>query len=100
MFFLLYSLKFFEKNQKGYCWRDNKYYSEEELKSKAMISLAERMLTLIELYRKGKVIDPLQQEVIGNTSYFCKVKEFNCGVFFIPKNYSEKYLVELYNKNK
>ena len=56
--------EFIAKNNRGYCWRDEKYYTEEELKENAMVSLSEKMLLIIDLFRNGKVIDPLQEELI------------------------------------
>ena len=92
--------EFIAKNNRGYCWRDEKYYTEEELKENAMVSLAGKMLTQIDLYKKGRVVHPLQEEVIAETASFCKTSETRCRVWFIPQNYSEDDLITLYEKNK
>ena len=92
--------EFIAKNNEGYCWRDKTYYSEKELKDKAMVSLVGKMLTQIDLYKKGRVVHPLQEEVIAETASFCKTSETRCRVWFIPQNYSEDDLITLYEKNK
>ena len=45
------------KNRAGYCWRDKKYYSKEELWYKAMKSLTGRMIYENKLYWDNEVID-------------------------------------------
>lgn len=92
--------EFIAKNKEGYCWRDKTYYSEKELKDKAMVSLTGKMLVLNELYKKGEVIHPLQEEVIAETASFCKSSKTDCRVWFVPRNYSERDLIALYEKNK
>jgi hypothetical protein len=49
--------EFEAKNRAGYCWRDKKYYSKEELWHKAMKSLTGRMLYENKLYWDNEVID-------------------------------------------
>ncbi|PIT53837.1 hypothetical protein BHC44_05440 [Snodgrassella alvi] len=49
--------EFEAKNRAGYCWRDRKYYSKEELWHKAMKSLTGRMIYENKLYWDNKVID-------------------------------------------
>ncbi|PIT23345.1 hypothetical protein BGI36_01935 [Snodgrassella communis] len=52
------SQKEFEaKNRAGYCWRDRKYYSKEELWYKAMKSFTGRMIYENKLYWDNEVID-------------------------------------------
>ncbi len=73
---------FIAKNKEGYCWRDEKYYTKEELKVKAMVSLIEKRLQIVELFKKGKAINRMQEEVIGGTAAFCGKN--NCGIWFSP----------------
>ncbi|WP_143557486.1 hypothetical protein [Snodgrassella alvi] len=49
--------EFEAKNRAGYCWRDKKYYSKEELWHKAMKSLTGRMIYKNKLYWDNEVID-------------------------------------------
>ena len=49
--------EFEAKNRAGYCWRDKKYYSKEELWHKAMKSLTGRMIYENKLYWDNEVID-------------------------------------------
>ncbi|WP_239350455.1 hypothetical protein [Snodgrassella communis] len=49
--------EFEAKNRAGYCWRDRKYYSKDELWHKAMKSLTGRMIYKNKLYWDNKVID-------------------------------------------
>ena len=52
------SQKEFEaKNRAGYCWRDRKYYSKEELWHKAIKSFTGRMIYENKLYWDNEVID-------------------------------------------
>ena len=36
--------EFIAKNKAGFCWRDKKYYSEKELKDKAMVHFSKTFL--------------------------------------------------------
>ncbi|MCO6517689.1 hypothetical protein [Snodgrassella sp.] len=49
--------EFEAKNRAGYCWRDRKYYSKEELWHKAMKSLTGRIIYENKFYWDNKVID-------------------------------------------
>ena len=49
--------EFEAKNRAGYCWRDKKYYSKEELWHKAMKSFTGRMIYENKLYWDNEVID-------------------------------------------
>ncbi|WMY91382.1 hypothetical protein [Snodgrassella communis] len=48
--------EFEAKNRAGYCWRDRKYYSKEELWHNAMKSLTGRMIYENKLYWDDKVV--------------------------------------------
>ena len=46
------------KNRQGFCWRDQKYYTRDELKQKAMLSFVEDvLLTRLNFYKNGEVIN-------------------------------------------
>lgn len=49
--------EFEAKNRAGYCWRDRKYYSKEELWYKAMKSLTGRMIYENNLFWDNEVLD-------------------------------------------
>jgi hypothetical protein len=49
--------EFEAKNRAGYCWRDRKYYSKEELWYKAMKSLTGRMIYENKFYWDNKVVN-------------------------------------------
>ena len=49
--------EFEAKNRAGYCWRDKKYYSKEELWHKAMKNFTGRMIYENKLYWDNEVID-------------------------------------------
>ena len=49
--------EFEAKNRAGYCWRDRKYYSKEELWQKAMKSLTGRMIYENKFYWDNKVVN-------------------------------------------
>ncbi len=72
--------EFIAKNKAGYCWRDKKYYSAEELKHKAMVSLTERMLTVVDLFKQDKAMNTVQLEVHAETAANCKRFKNSCGV--------------------
>ncbi|PIT23342.1 hypothetical protein BGI36_01920 [Snodgrassella communis] len=69
--------EFEAKNRAGYCWRDRKYYSKEELWHKAMKSLTGRMIYENKLYWDDKVIDaggnPRPTAADCNRSGSCRV---------------------------
>ena len=65
------------RNKAGYCWRDKKFYSKDELKQKALKSLAERMIFVNQFYWDNKAIFG-QGDDIG-TEYHC-IKNKACKV--------------------
>lgn len=82
--------EFEAKNRAGYCWRDRKYYSKEELWHKAMKSLTGRMIYENKFYWDNKVIDAGGDPM--PTAGDCN-RWKGCRVFKIPKNaYKELFL--------
>ncbi len=84
--------EFIAKNKAGYCWRDKKYYSAEELKHKAMVSLTERMLTVVDLFKQDKAMNTVQLEVHAETAANCKRFKNSCGVWVSSENYNNDEL--------
>ncbi|PIT09658.1 hypothetical protein [Snodgrassella communis] len=82
--------EFEAKNRAGYCWRDRKYYSKEELWHKAMKSLTGRMIYENKFYWDNKVIDAGGDPM--PTAGDCN-RWKGCRVFKIPINPDkEKFL--------
>jgi hypothetical protein len=82
--------EFEAKNKAGYCWRDRKYYSKEELWHKAMKSLTGRMIYENKFYWDNKVAN-IDGEFLP-TEDEC-VRQKGCRVFKIPMNPDkEKFL--------
>ncbi|WP_373777490.1 hypothetical protein [Glaesserella sp.] len=80
--------EYIDKNREGFCWRDNTYYTKEELKEKAMVSLIEKELEIVELFNQDKAINAVQEEVLAETARYCKRKY--CGVWYSPIKFPEK----------
>lgn len=91
--------EFIAKNKEGYCWRDKKYYSVEELKHNAMVSLTERMLTVVDLFKQGKAMNTMQLEVIAETATNCKRYKNSCGVWASSEDYNGDELRNFLIKN-
>lgn len=82
--------EFEAKNMAGYCWRDKKYYSKEELWHKAMKSLTGRMIYENKFYWDNKVTN-VDGEFLP-TAADCRRSQ-GCRVFKIPMNPDkEKFL--------
>ena len=82
--------EFEAKNRAGYCWRDKKYYSKEELWHKAMKSLTGRMIYENKFYWDNKVTN-VDGEFLP-TADDCRRSQ-GCRVFKIPINPDkEKFL--------
>ena len=78
------------KNRAGYCWRDKKYYSKEELWHKAMKSLTGRMIYENKFYWDNKVVNDNGEFL--PTADDCRRSQ-GCRVFKIPMNPDkEKFL--------
>ena len=71
------------RNRAGYCWRDKKYYSKEELWHKAMKSLTGRMIYENKFYWDNKVVNDNGEFL--PTEDEC-VRWNGCKVFKIPMN--------------
>ena len=65
------------RNKVGYCWRDKRFYSKNELKQKALKSLAEWMIFENQLYWNNKAIYGQGGDI--DTEYFC-IKNKACKV--------------------
>ena len=89
--------EFIAKNKAGYCWRDKKYYSEEELKSKAMIQFTSTLLNEIEKARNEELIKD-GGEIERESEYYCKKEKTGCNLWFAPGEHTnkelKKYLVD------
>lgn len=82
--------EFEAKNRAGYCWRDKKYYSKEELWYKAMKSLTGRMIYENKFYWDNKVVNDNGEFL--PTADDCRRSQ-GCRVFKIPMNPDkEKFL--------
>ena len=82
--------EFEAKNRAGYCWRDRKYYSKEELWHKAMKSLTGRMIYENKFYWDNKIVNDNGEFL--PTEDEC-VRQKGCRVFKIPMNPDkEKFL--------
>ncbi|WP_239350475.1 hypothetical protein [Snodgrassella communis] len=82
--------EFEAKNRAGYCWRDRKYYSKDELWHKAMKSLTGRMIYENKFYWDDKIVNANNQTL--STEEDC-VRWNGCRVFKIPINPDkEKFL--------
>ena len=77
------------KNKEGYCWRDQKYYSKEELWYKAMKSLTGRIIYENELYWNNETLDMDGKKEF--TSDDCKNSN-SCRVWRIPINLTNQEL--------
>ena len=69
------------KNRIGYCWRDKKFYSKDDLKQKALKSLAGRMIFENQFYWNNKAI--VGQGDPRGARYHCK-KNNACKVIIYP----------------
>ena len=77
--------EFEAKNRAGYCWRDKKYYSKEELWYKAMKSLTGRMIYENKFYWDNEVIDagghPRPTAADCRRSQGCRVLKIHINLF-------------------
>ena len=86
------------KNREGYCWRDRRYYSKEELWFKAMKSLTTRMLYENQIFLQYEPLDASDEAFPADE--YCR-RENGCFVTMISKNLEEQRLIRnsLVNKN-
>lgn len=80
---LFVSLKEYQdKNEQGFCWRDKRFYTKEELKEKAMKSLLKKLSYGMDIYRSGKnVYGASDQFEIENKWYCSKKNKENNGQY-------------------
>ena len=83
------------KNRIGYCWRDKKFYSEDELKQKALKNLIGRMMFLNKFYWDDKTVN--MNDDVQNTEYYCK-KNDGCRVIKVPIELYTQQLLGLINE--
>ena len=77
------------KNKEGYCWRDHKYYSKDELWYKALKSLTGRIIYENKLYWDNETLDMNGQKDL--TRHKCKSSD-SCRVWSIPINLTNQEL--------
>lgn len=75
--------EFVAKNKEGYCWRDEKYYSEKELKDKAMVHFSETFLHYIKLAKEEKLVRD-GGDIVGESAFYCKKSDAGCRLWFVP----------------
>lgn len=78
------------KNRGGYCWRDKKYYTAEELKDKAVVSFGEKLLSEVEVLKSRNVPDGQGGSGFFNSVETCKRSETGCRVWFLPHSYTNE----------
>ncbi|WP_107688780.1 hypothetical protein [Neisseria wadsworthii] len=78
------------KNKAGYCWKDRKFYTREELQQKAMVSFAKYLMNIADAYRNERVktINVNDERETLLTHGFCLSDDLNCRVWFLPVDYS------------
>ena len=90
--------EFETKNREGYCWRDRRYYSKEELWFKAMKSFVTRMLYENQFFMQYEPLDAGDDPLPAGE--YCR-RENGCVVTIFSKNLDEQKLIRnrLVNKN-
>ncbi|WP_416191700.1 hypothetical protein [Neisseria sp. CCUG12390] len=86
-----------EKLRAGYCWRDRKFYTAEELQPKAMVGFAGRLLGEAEAYRTDQTTNQGGQ---AYTSADCRRYEDACKVWFIEQSYTNDEWNNLFLENR
>lgn len=74
---------FIAKNKEGYCWRDEKFYSEKELKDKAMIHFIKTFLHNIKLAKEEKLVRD-GGAIVQESALYCKKSDTGCRLWFVP----------------
>ena len=75
--------EFIAKNKAGFCWRDKKYYSEKELKDKAMVDFSKTFLHYIQLAKDEKLVRD-GGDIVQESAYYCKKSDTGCRLWFVP----------------
>lgn len=91
--------EFILKNKEGYCWRDKTYYSEKELKERAMVHFSETLLNHIRRAKEEKLIidgDYIEQ---GSADY-CKKSKSGCRLWFMPTNQTNQDFQQFLTDNR
>lgn len=83
--------EYVEKNKAGYCWRDRKYYTKEELLHKAMKSFTGLMIYKNKLYWDNKTFDMDGEQTI--TRNICE-RGKSCRVYRVPINLTNQTIKE------
>ncbi|MFD1805347.1 hypothetical protein ACFSAV_02995 [Pasteurella oralis] len=89
--FFISQAEFVKKNKDGYCWRDRKYYSLDELKDKAMVQLSSILLYEIYSARNEKLVKD-GGEIEKESAYFCKKNKEVCSLWFVAGDYTNEKL--------
>ncbi|EGZ43918.1 hypothetical protein HMPREF9370_2465 [Neisseria wadsworthii 9715] len=78
------------KNKAGYCWKDRKFYTRQELQEKAMVSFSKYLMNIADAYRNERVktINVNDEWETLLTHGFCHSDDLNCRVWFLPVDYS------------
>ena len=77
-----------EKLRAGYCWRDRKFYTPEELHRKAMVSFAGRLLGETEAYKANMITNQGGRDY--STGADCVRHEKACSVWFVSQDYTNE----------
>lgn len=81
--------EFIVKNKEGYCWRDRTYYSEKELKERAMVHFSETLLNHIQRAKEGKLTKN-NGGVERKSAQYCRENETECALWFAPTEETNK----------
>lgn len=95
---LFVSLKEYQdKNEQGFCWRDKRFYSKEELKEKAMKSLLKRLSYGMNIYRTGRELNTNSQLQFENKSRCRHKKDSNkyCYILAINGEMTNQEFIDL-----
>lgn len=86
-----------EKLRAGYCWRDKKFYTAEELQPKAMVGFAGRLLGKAAALRADYTTT-----LAGNayTSEDCARNKKACRLWFMPQDYTNEQWDKLFLAEK
>ncbi|WP_037587330.1 hypothetical protein [Stenoxybacter acetivorans] len=80
--------EFSRKNRAGFCWKDHKTYTQEELRKKAILSYLESQLKMKQMAVKGKRYSN-RKNYFGYSIKDCDDK-WGCRIFLINKQLVDK----------
>lgn len=101
---LFVSLKEYQdKNEQGFCWRDNRFYTKEELKEKAMKSLLKRLAYGMNIYRSGKAVGGANYQFQLEDEWHCDYRnKYNngkyCHILAINGEMTNQEFIDLINE--